>query len=304
METSTRNDILLESGTNELEVVLFKIGSGIFGMNVLKVREIIKAVPIVSVPQSHDDVEGIINLRDEVLPVVNLASVLGIPKSEEPDQDKFIIAELNQHKIAFRVHHIMRIYRFSWTDIGKPDELSGGERAYAIGYIKFEENMTILLDFEKIIVEINPKLAGQVDQLKVLGTRERSEKKLVVAEDSAVLRHLLKDTLAEAGYHDVAFFENGLEAWEYLLGKAEDESVTPADDVQLIITDIEMPQMDGHHLTTNVKNHARLHDIPVVIFSSLITEDLYHKGEKVGASAQVAKPQIVDLVREIDRYIL
>lgn len=304
MKTSASHDILLESGTNELEVVLFEVGQSIFGINVLKVREIIKAVPVVKIPQSHPYVEGVMHLREEVLPVVNLAHVLDIPDSETPEDDKMIIAELNQHKIAFRVHHIRRIYRFSWKDIEKPDELSGGQRAYAIGYIKFEADTTILLDFEKILVDINPKLAGELDQLKALGPRERSEKKLIVAEDSAVLRELLKDTLTEAGYHDVLFFENGQDAWDYLKKKADNEAVMPTDDVHLIVTDIEMPQMDGHHLTTNVKHHPRLKDIPVVIFSSLITEDLYHKGERVGASAQIAKPEIVALVKKVDQYIL
>lgn len=304
METAINQDILLESGTNELEVILFKVGEGLFGINVLKVREIIKSVPIVSVPQSHEYVEGVFNLRGEVLPVVNLARVLGLPESEDPEQDKLIIAELNQYKIAFRVHHILRIYRFSWKEIEKPDELSGGQRAYAIGYIKFEDDITILLDFEKILVEINPKLGGHIDGLKALGPRERSQKKIIVAEDSAVLRNLLKDTLNEAGYHQVTFFENGQEAWDYLLSLTEDESKAPVDEVQLVITDIEMPQMDGHHLTSNIKNHSRLSEIPVVIFSSLITDDLYHKGESVGASAQVTKPKIVELVKEVDKYIL
>src|SRR5690625_2545141 len=103
--SSAKTDILLESGTNELEVVMFEVGSGVFGINVLKVREIINAVEVTTIPNAHSHVEGVIRLREEVLPVINLAKVLGIPNSEEPEHDKFIIAELNQLKIAFRVHH-------------------------------------------------------------------------------------------------------------------------------------------------------------------------------------------------------
>lgn len=301
--SSVQTNILLESGTNELEVVMFKVGSGDFGINVLKVREIINAMEVMPIPNAHEHIEGLIRLREEVLPVVNLAKVLGIPESENPDKDKFIIAELNQLKIAFRVHHVSRIHRISWEQIEKPTELSAGQQAYAIGIIKLEDKMSILLDFEKVVVEINPQSGVNVESLEVLGPRERSEKKLVVAEDSAVLRQLLKDTLSEAGYSNLQFFENGKEAWEYLESISKDETINPSDKVDLIITDIEMPQMDGHHLTDRVKKDERLKHIPVVIFSSLITRDLFHKGEAVGANAQVTKPEIVTLVEKIDALL-
>lgn len=299
-----QTDILLESGTNELEIVMFQIGGGLFGINVLKVREIINAVAVTPIPNSHKNVEGIIRLRDEVLPVVNLAKVLDIPPSENPDNDKFIIAELNKIKIAFRVHHVSRIHRISWEQIEKPTELSAGDQAYAIGIIKLENEMSILLDFEKVVVEIDPKSGVNVDSLKVLGPRERSTKSILVAEDSAVLRQLLIDTLAEAGYDNLRVFENGKEAWEYLEGLSSNETIEPTEHVNLIITDIEMPQMDGHHLTDRIKKDIRLKDIPVIIFSSLITQDLFHKGESVGADAQVSKPEIVTLIEDIDRLIL
>lgn len=302
--SSSQTNILLESGTNELEVVMFEIGTGVFGINVLKVREIINAVEVTTIPNSHPNVEGVIRLREEVLPVVNLAKVLEIPESENPEQDKFIIAELNQVKIAFRVHHVSRIHRISWEQIEKPTELSAGDQAYAIGIIKLEDRMSILLDFEKVVVEIDPKSGVNVESLAVLGPRERSTKKIVAAEDSTILRHLLKDTLTEAGYENITFFENGKEAWEFLEQLANDDQANPLEEVNLIITDIEMPQMDGHHLTDRIKKNSRLREIPVIIFSSLITDDLYHKGEAVGASAQVSKPEIVNLVEKIDSLIL
>lgn len=301
---SSQTDILLESGTNELEVVMFKVGSGVFGINVLKVREIINAVEVTAIPNSHAHVEGVIRLREEVLPVVNLAKVLNVPDSSNREQDKFIIAELNQLKIAFRVHHVSRIHRISWEQIEKPSDLSAGEQAYAIGIIKLEDHMSILLDFEKVVVEIDPKSGVNMESLQVLGPRERSKKKVIVAEDSKILRQLLKDTLSEAGYENLQFFENGKEAWNYLEALSTDDSIDPTEAVNIIITDIEMPQMDGHHLTDRVKNNSRLNDIPIIIFSSLITNDLFHKGEKVGASAQVSKPEIVTLVEKIDQFIL
>lgn len=298
-----QTDILLESGTNELEVVMFTIADETFGINVLKVREIIQPIPITPIPRSHPNVEGVIRLREEVIPVIDLAKVLNLEPSEDPKKDKFIVSELNQTLVAFHVHDVSRIHRLSWTQIEKPNEFSTGTEAYAIGIIKLDEKMAFLLDFEKILVEINPDSGVNIDKLKVLGPRERSEKRLLVAEDSAVLRKMLEDTLFEAGYENVRFFENGQLAWDYLSKLAEEEE-NPLEHIQLIITDIEMPQMDGHHLTSRIKDHSKLKEIPVVIFSSLITQDLYHKGQRVGASAQVSKPQIVNLVEEIDRLIL
>jgi len=302
-QPQSQTDILLDSGTNELEIVMFNVGEGLFGINVLKVREIVNAIDVTTIPNAHPNVEGVIRLREEVLPVVNLAKVLAIPESEDPSKDKLIIAELNQIKIAFRVHDVSRIYRISWEQIEKPSEISSGQEAYAIGIIKLEDKISILLDFEKIVVEINPQTGVNIESLHVLGSRERSEKRIIVAEDSSMLRELLKDTLYEAGYEQVTFYENGKDAWDYLSTIAEDTSTPLNDHLDLVITDIEMPQMDGHHLTDKIKKDAYLKELPVVIFSSLITGDLHHKGEKVGADAQVSKPEIVTLVQQIDNLV-
>lgn len=302
--TQNKQEILLESGTNELEVLMFTIGASLFGMNVLKVREIILAQPTTKIPQSHPYVEGVIQLRENILPVIDLGKVLGTTSKEEPTEHRFIIAELNKQRIAFRVHDVHHIHRISWGQIEKPSELAGGEQAYAIGIISIEDEISMLLDFEKVLVEIQPTAGVHVEDLKKLGKRERSEKQLIVAEDSPILRQLLLDTLGEAGYRNVQVFENGKEAWSYLEDIANDDTTVPSDHVQLIVTDIEMPQMDGHHLTARIKGNSRLQDIPVIIFSSLITDDLQTRGKRVGATAQITKPEIVELVETIDKHIL
>jgi two-component system, chemotaxis family, chemotaxis protein CheV len=297
--------ILLESGTNELEIILFELGQGCYAINVLKVREIVNQMPVTTIPNAPQHVEGIISLRGEIIPVVDLSSIVNAGESNEQKEDKFIVAELNQIKVAFRVHSVSRISRISWEQIEKPNELTAGKQPYATGIIKLKhDTLSIFLDIEKIIVEINPDLGGNSEIIKTLGPRERSMKSIIVAEDSGVLRALLRDTLSDAGYDNVTFYQNGKEAWNYLDSIAEDETINPLEKVQLILSDIEMPQMDGHHLTYRIKHHARLKDIPVIIFSSLITEDLYHKGERVGADSQISKPKLIELVKEIDRIIL
>jgi two-component system chemotaxis response regulator CheV len=295
--------ILLETGTNELEIVEFGIGKNKFGINVIKVKEIINPVPITVVPHAHRNVEGIIELRGEVLPVVNVADALGFPPSENPQQDKFIVAEFNQQKVVFHVHSVTQIHRISWTQIEKPSDMYQGLDSQIIGVIKLNGEMILLLDFEKIVVEINPETGINVQQVKKLGKRPNSEKRLVIAEDSPLLRKLLHDTLEEAGFHYLEFFENGLDALNYL-EKLVESGTNLTDEVHLVITDIEMPQMDGHHLTKRIKEHPQLSKLPVIIFSSLITDSLSHKGQVVGADAQISKPEIAALIKLIDEYSL
>ncbi|MBB5174497.1 chemotaxis protein [Texcoconibacillus texcoconensis] len=293
--------ILLESGTNELEVIMFSIGSSTFGINVIKVREIIQPVDVTPMPESHPNVKGIIRLRDEVIPVIDLAKAIGFSSTERSGQDKYIVAELNQIKVAFHVDSVSRIHRISWEQIEKPTKLSQGLKAMTIGVIKMKEDMVLLLDYEKIVVDISPEAGIHSERLTSLGERERSHKKVTVVEDSPILRQLLRDTLEEAGYGQLTFYENGKEAWDTL--ESFSHQGTLDQNVDMVITDIEMPQMDGHHLTKRIKDHKEMRKLPTVIFSSLITEDLYHKGKKVGADAQVSKPEIDRLVETMDQLL-
>jgi two-component system, chemotaxis family, chemotaxis protein CheV len=299
----SNNGILLESGTNELEIVEFTVGGNQFGINVIKVKEIINPLPVVQIPRSHKNVEGIIELRGEVLPVINVAETLGLAAGGSQETDKYIVAEFNQQKVVFHVQNVTQIHRISWDKIEKPSELYQGAESQIIGVVKINGGMVLLLDFERIVVDINPESGINVQMVQKLGERERSTKKLIVAEDSPLLRKLLHDTLAEAGFQYVEFFENGRDVLEYLQ-KLEDEGRNLKEEVQLVITDIEMPQMDGHHLTKRIKSSQSFGELPVIIFSSLITNDLRHKGQMVGADAQVSKPEIAELVLLIDKHAL
>lgn len=297
------SSILLESGTNELEIVEFGIGQNKFAINVMKVKEILNPVPVVAIPNAHPFVEGIMELRGEVLPVINVATALGLKESTNPQLDKFIVAEFNQIKTVFHVHAVSQIHRISWSQIEKPSDMYQGQESQIIGVIKLGGEMVLFLDFEKILLEINPESGIKISDVKKLGPRERSMKRIVIAEDSAMLRKMLHDTLSEAGFQYLEFFENGHDAISYLEQLAVDADVF-SESVQLVITDIEMPQMDGHHLTNRIKEHSVLQKLPVIIFSSLITNELRHKGSVVGADAQISKPEISELVLKIDELIL
>ena len=212
----TQKGILLESGTNELEIVEFEVANNKFGINVIKVKEIIQPIPVTFIPHVHPHVEGIIQLRGEVLPVVDMLKVLGIPTENRNPQQKYIVPEFNKQRVVFHVDNVTQIHRISWDQIEKPSDMYQGGTSQVIGVIKHNEEMILLLDFEKIMVDINPESGISVESVKKLGKRERSGKKIVIAEDSPLLRKLLFDTMKEAGYENTEFFENGRDAYEYL----------------------------------------------------------------------------------------
>ena len=297
------HSILLESGTNELEILEFIIDENSYAINVFKVREVVLPIQVTKVPNIHPYIEGIIHFRGSVLPVIDIPKVLGKTTKTPNSTHKYIIAEFNKQHVAFHVEDVSQISRISWEQIEKPSDMYKDADSPIIGIVKKNDNIILLLDFERILVSINPDTGIKIDDIKKLGPRERSEKKIVIAEDSALLRKLLLDTITEAGYVNLEFFENGLDAYNYLESLLETNDAIEKH-VQLVITDIEMPQMDGHHLTKKIKTHPELQKLPVLIFSSLIIDDLRHKGKNVGADDQISKPEIVELVQKIDKFIL
>ncbi|HAC5976813.1 TPA_asm: chemotaxis protein CheV [Listeria monocytogenes] len=296
--------ILLQSGTNELEIVTFTVGENLFCINVLKVKEIIHPLEVTPVPDSNPAIEGVPQVRGEIMPVVNLARVMKLPEIE-PENTKFIITELNQMKIVFRVDEVHRIQRISWEQIEEPEKLSIGLEELAVGIVKLDGNLVLLLDYEKIIYEISGNADFAVTgEDRIARKVNREEKTIFIAEDSQMLRQLLEDTLHEAGYTNLQFFANGREAQEHIFKLLKEQKEQTFENVNLLITDIEMPQMDGHHLTKVIKEDEIGRELPVVIFSSLITEDLEHKGAGVGADAQVSKPNIHQLINILDELVL
>ncbi|MCI2626326.1 chemotaxis protein CheV [Listeria monocytogenes] len=296
--------ILLQSGTNELEIVTFTVGENLFCINVLKVKEIIHPLEVTPVPDSNPAIEGVSQVRGEIMPVVNLVRVMKLPEIE-PENTKFIITELNQMKIVFRVDEVHRIQRISWEQIEEPEKLSIGLEELAVGIVKLDGNLVLLLDYEKIIYEISGNADFAVTgEDRIARKVNREEKTIFIAEDSQMLRQLLEDTLHEAGYTNLQFFANGREAQEHIFKLLKEQKEQTFENVNLLITDIEMPQMDGHHLTKVIKEDEIGRELPVVIFSSLITEDLEHKGAGVGADAQVSKPNIHQLINILDELVL
>lgn len=296
-------DILLDSGTNELEIVKFEVGVNTFGINVMKVQEIIQPVDVTSVPQSHKDVEGMIKLRGEILPVISLYSFFGVD-TEGAKDDKYIVTEFNKRKIVFHVGSVSQIHRVSWEAIEKPTSLNQGMERHLTGIIKLEDTMIFLPDYEKIIYDIESASGVETYHVHQEGFDERrAGKKLIIVEDSPLLMRLLTDELTEAGYSEIVTFENGKEAYDYVV-ELTDNGENLSDHIDMIISDIEMPKMDGHRLTKLLKDNPQSSDVPIMIFSSLITDDLRHQGEVVGADEQISKPEISELIKKVDTYVI
>ncbi len=297
------SEILLETGTNEIEIMEFTIDGNLYGINVAKVREILMSAPVRPMPHSHPAVEGIFKPRDTVLTVVDLPKYLSGQEGPKGPKDLFIVTNFNKMHIAFRVHTVVGISRISWLDIQKPDNtVSGGPDGVATGIAQCGDQLVTILDFEKIVAEIAPETSIQMSEVEAMGPRDRNERPIWVAEDSILLSQMIRQALTKAGYVNVTMFPNGAELWEKLAALAAAPDLDQQ--VSLIITDLEMPQMDGHRLTKLIKSSSVFKGIPVVIFSSLITEEMRRKGKEVGADEQLSKPEIGHLIGIIDHLLL
>lgn len=293
--------ILLENGTNELEILEFTVAGNSYGINVAKIREIITYQDVTPVPNAHPSIEGIFMPRDTMITAIDLRNCL--QRGESEPGGLFIITNFNKLDIAFHVDSVLGIHRVSWKDIIKPDStVSSADEGVSTGIIKWNEKLIIILDFEKIVADINPETGLKVKEIEELGERQRNDIPILIAEDSALLNKLIVDSLKKAGYENLIHTENGQEAWNVIEQCLADDTLD--EHVQCVITDIEMPIMDGHHLTKLIKENSTTKNIPVVIFSSLVNEDMRRKGEALGADAQLSKPEIGNLVREIDKLVL
>ena len=296
MDTPNQTKILLESGTNELEIMEFTVGGELFGINIAKIREIMRAQETKRMPNSHNFVEGIFKQRGEVITVIDLAKCLNIERSENKSHDIFILTHFNKLNFAFRVESVVGIDRVSWEDIKKPDKvIYSGEDSVATAIAEYKDRLITILDFEKIIADISPETSITLDRLDELGDRVESQKKILVAEDSMMLSNLIIGFLHKSGYKNTVKFNNGKEAWNYLT-EAKESGLPISNYVSCIVSDIEMPLMDGHRLTKLIKTDDELKHIPVILFSSLISDELRIKGQEVGADEQITKPEIVELV--------
>ena len=304
----SQTNILLDAGTNELEVVEFHLDEddyrGHYGVNVAKVLEIIRLQPVTAMPQMrHPAVLGAFPHRDgRVVPLVDLALYLG-KKRAETQEPKIIVTEFNNIITGFLVSGVNRIHRLSWQEVEAPGNfLQNMSRNAITGVVRLEGRVVFILDMEAIVGELDPALAIRLDGHLDGGADANAVYTVLHADDSGNVRNLVKRLMEESGRFNVIQTSNGEEAWNVLAKFRQEEAQggTPVKQrVQAVISDIEMPQMDGLTLCRKIKEDSTLQYLPVALFSSLVTERLEHKGESVGADAQFAKPDLQVLSEKV-----
>jgi len=307
-----KSEILLQSGTNELEVItLFlqwhdrsndSISRTAYGINAAKVRELV-ALPdkLTEIPENTiPAMKGVFLLRDRTIPLIDLCAWFGYEPDISPEAMAkwvVIVTEINGKFFGFISHGVDKVYRVSWTSIMPPPAIISHYSSLT-GVCLVEGNIIQMVDFESIIASIDPTMVIDSDAhaIHVRPDEEQADKVVVIADDSRIIQEQIKRTLEKAGYK-VSAHSDGHEAWTFL--EALREKGIVRDEVLAVITDIEMPRMDGHHLCMRIKENKEYEGIPVMLFSSLINATARHKGASVGADDQITKPELGNLVSRL-----
>ncbi|ADH85410.1 chemotaxis protein [Desulfurivibrio alkaliphilus] len=307
----SRTNILLESGTNELEVITLYLQwldpassastQTSYGINAAKVRELV-AMPskLTEVPDSHPSVRGVFMLRDRTILLIDLCHWFGYQPDLSPEAKAkwvVVVTEINGKLFSFISHGVDKVHRISWNQIMPPPEVVANDSSLT-GMCLVNDRIIQMIDFEKICADIDPSMAMDYVTHAVKDKAEagQEDKFVVIADDSAMIRDQITQTLTRAGYK-VKAFPDGQSAWDFLeltMGSGEVDSR-----ILGIISDIEMPRMDGHHLCMKIKQQPAFAKVPVMLFSSLINDTARHKGEKVGADDQITKPELGTLVERL-----
>ncbi|GAK09070.1 chemotaxis protein CheV [Geomicrobium sp. JCM 19038] len=285
-ETDYENEDL-----NEFEVMVYRANAIHLAINILKIREIITVQPITPTPNRHHFVEGVIQVREETIPVIDVGKVLDLP-TQNNDQTKMMIVEINELTMALFIEDVDRIVRVNWSNVHNADEIAAGSEAQATGTFMLEDKSIFLLDYEKMIMDIvsESSLSDNDTQRYV---SEREQKVVVAIEDSKTMLAVLRSQLISAGYRNVQYFDDGRKAFDAL------QQLNYCD---LIVTDLEMPGLTGHQLTKYVRDDRNYKAVPIVLFSAIESENVVERNDEVGVSAQVTKPNYEQLIRVMDHH--
>lgn len=303
--------ILLEAGTNEVEVLVFRVAGQRFGVNVAKVREVLPVSQVSAVPECHPAVEGVVRIREHVVPLVHLRRFLDGPSADagaSEGQPTMLLLEFSGQQVAYRVEAVERIFRVSWNDTVPLPPLPRMQ-APVTSVIVLDGDLVPLIDFETVAARVGGDLSGQAGgavrsrDASENGARAQCDRTIVFVDDSLLVREMLRDVLSAHGYSQIREFADGQAAWDFLAAQATARDPQGRPTLGGVISDIEMPRMDGFNLARRIRQTPGLTELPVILFSSLISEDNAKKGRQVEASAQVAKPRYDELVAELDRLV-
>ena len=308
--------ILLESGTNEVEIFEFLLGRQGYGINVLKVQQILEYSDdiVTETPDSGNSVVGVVMHQNGSIPLLDMAHYLGKKDRPDPkdhdgiDRRLIIVTEFNRQVNGILVDGVNKIHRISWDLIKSASVTAKQDLSKLVGVCHIENRQMMLLDYENIFSDVigSSELEWETAADHVILAEEskasRAKKHILVADDSALIRAQILKTLKALGFTDVLVFDNGkslLEAFEHLAQKASAQNCALTDLVDLVLTDIEMPRMDGLTLCKSIK--AISVEVPVVILSSLINRQMAQKCQSVNADNYLSKKDIPRLSELLDQ---
>ena len=285
------------AGANRFEILLFSMGvPEIYGINVFKVREVFSMPRLTHLPETDARIEGLLSVRGTTLPVIDLRQVLDLPDFLRDDgkADHLIVTEYNRNVQAFHVRHVDRIVRVSWSQVAPPPALIHNKLkpGTITAVAKIDPDITVLLvDVEKILSDLMPEHEDALVQQVQAAPTALTDKRVLFADDSAVARTQIRKTLARLGVKAIET-TTGQEAWDMLLrlaDEAEAQHKAVGDVIHLLLSDVEMPTMDGFTLTKRIRADARFHDLPIILHSSLTGVCNREHGKVVGATDYVGK---------------
>jgi two-component system chemotaxis response regulator CheV len=314
MAETVRKEILLESGTNELEIAEFILGTQSFGINVAKIREFVPYDPeaVTKIPNSPTSMVGVFLLRGRTIPLINLKTHLGRIDDVESEKPVVLVTEFNTLVNGFIIDAINQIHRLSWSEVKSLNPMLKKHTTRFTGTVNVKDKEILIMDLEYIVSEIFPEKMRGLTHLstETLSEGEKEQRRpagqVVIAEDSGMIRNMIIKTITSAGYTNIKSFDNGQGAYDFVKEtkeKAEQQGNKLSDIISIVVTDIEMPRMDGLTFCRNIREELKETSFPVIIFSSLINEQMAIKCRNVGANAHVTKPQIAELVDLMDNLI-
>jgi two-component system chemotaxis response regulator CheV len=295
---------LLKSGITEMELLAVLVDTQPFGMNVTKVQSIQQYDPklVTKLPQPHPGVAGMFLYRNQTIPLLDLSQILGIEPTQDFDQEIVVVTEFNNAVNSFKVQGVKRIYRLSWQELIPLDQIFDAGACFT-GSVHVDDTQILVLDLEHILADIFPDLILEEVTKEVLAQKEtvpRDQIEILFAEDSFTMRKRVTATLKNAGFSHITGFKNGHQALEAIQANYRDKSPEEIGRT-VLITDIEMPKMDGLTLCRKIKQDPVLKDIHVVMFSSLINDQMIEKCKNVLAEEYVTKPETNQLIKILDK---
>ena len=317
MQEVVKQEILLESGTNEMEIIEFYLGGQSFGINVQKLKEIIPfdEKQLTTIPDSAASMLGTLLLRGSTLPLIDLKRHLGQRVVEELQEDTrqvVMVCEFNNRTNGFKVDGVNQIHRVNWSEVKPMAQFIDQYRPRFTGSINIDSREILIVDLEHIVAEFDPEAALDYDSgleepvAFETSASHRSDMRLLLAEDSSLIRAGIERVLRGAGYNNLHTFVDGEDCYNEIL-RLKEEVLASGEGIRsrlnLLITDIEMPKMDGLTLCKKVKEDPILKEVIVVLFSSLINEQMAAKCDSVGADGYATKPEIPKLVEMMDRFL-